>query len=190
MATKPEFQQRLEAIEELINRIEGVADPALQAARQLVELVMELHGTAFERMLEMLGAGGEPGQHWIDKLGRDELVSSVLVLHGLHPLGLEDRVEKAIEKIRPSLQKRGGEVEILGIENGVPRLRLRANGHAAALTEMVEGAVYQAAPDITSLLIEGPEDRSGFVPLEMLRAAARPNSLNGHAPASAIKGTL
>ena len=179
MAGQPEFQHKLEAIEELIGRIENAADPAMQAAaHELVELVMELHGIALARTLELLRAGGEPGLQWIDKLGRDDLVSSVLVLQGLHPLSIQERTERAIEKIRPSLKQRGGDVELLSVDGGVPKIKLHANSHAAALKEMVEGAVYQAAPDITSLVIEGPEERAGFVPLDMLRSAPVPQPLN------------
>ena len=50
---------------------------------------------------------------------------------------------------------------------------------------MVEEAVYQAAPDITSLIIEGAEEKQGFVPLEMLQGC-RLHAPNG----SAGKGGL
>lgn len=173
MPGKPEFQHRLETIEQLIGTIEGRADPALQGAvRELVELVMELHGAALERILELLAGGGASGLPWIETLGRDDLVSSLLVLHGLHPDSLEARVTRAVERIRPSLGKRGGDVELLSIQQGEVRFKLHANGHAAALKEVVENAVYQAAPDITSLLIDGGEERSGFVPLEALSGTA------------------
>jgi hypothetical protein len=43
------------------------------------------------------------------------------------------------------------------------------------LKELVEDAVYQAAPDITSLIIEGAGDRDGFVPLDSLLGAAAGN---------------
>ncbi len=191
MAGKPEFQRRLEAIEDLIGRIEKSADPALQAAaRELIELVMDLHGEGLARVLDLLRAGAEPGAHWIESMGRDDLLSSLLVLHGLHPESLETRIHRALEKIRPSLRKRGGEVELLAIEGGAVRLRMQANGHAAALREVVEGAVYQAAPDITSLILEGLEDRSGFVPVEALRGATDPHAFNGHAQNGALKGGL
>jgi len=188
MAAQPEFQQRLEAIEELIGRIENSADPAVKASsRRLVELVMELHGTGLERMLEMLHSGGEPGQYWIDKFGNDDRVAGLLILHGVHPLPVEERVEKAIEKIRPSLKKRGGEVEILSVESGIVKLRLRAAGHVASgLKEMIESAVYQAAPDLSSLSIEAPDERVGFVPIEMLRSAASPPVLHPSSPGEGV----
>jgi len=78
-------------------------------------------------------------------------------------------------------------VELLSLERGAIRLRIQANSHgcgstAQALKEMVEDAIYQAAPDLTSLIIEGAEEKAGFVPLEMLQSA--PPLANG------VKGGL
>jgi Fe-S cluster biogenesis protein NfuA len=182
MAAQAEFQQRLKSIEQLTREIESTADPALRASvQELVRLVMDLHGAGLERMLEVIRAPGDGGEVLIHKLGRDELVASLLVLYGLHPLNLEARVIQAVDKAGSKLRSHQGDVELLSIEAGAVRLRLQANGHgcgstAPALKEIVEDAVYQAAPDITSLVIEGAEekeDKGGFVPLEMLGAAPR-----------------
>ncbi len=177
MPGQAEFQQRLKSIEQLTREIESTADPSLRASvQELVRLVMDLHGAGLERMLEVIRAPGDGGEVLIHKLGRDELVASLLVLYGLHPLNLEARVFQALDKAGTKLRSHEGEVELLSIEEGAVRLRLHANGHgcgstAAALKEMVEDAVYQAAPDITALVIEGVDGKDGFVPLEMLRAA-------------------
>jgi hypothetical protein len=56
---------------------------------------------------------------------------------------------------------------------------MQANGHAQALKEVVEEADYQAVPDIASLVIEGPEERAGFVPVEMLLGTAASNAKGG-----------
>jgi Fe-S cluster biogenesis protein NfuA len=180
MVAQAEFQQRLKSIEQLTQEIESTADPALRATvQELVRLVMDLHGAGLERMLEVIRAPGDGGEVLIHKLGRDELVASLLVLYGLHPLNLNARVIQALDKAGSKLRSHQGAVDLLSIEEGAVRLRLQANGHgcgstASALKEIVEDAVYQAAPDITALIIEGAEekeDKGGFVPLEMLRAA-------------------
>ena len=136
--------------------------------------MMDLHGAALERMLELTRGMGDAGESLIQNLSRDELVSSLLVLYGLHPQDLETRLAQALDKARSRLRAHGGEVKLLSIQDAAVRLRLQANGHGCgstgqALREEVEAAVYQAAPDITSLVIEGAEEKPGFVPLEMLQ---------------------
>jgi hypothetical protein len=169
MTGTAEFQQRLESIEVVIRQIEGTSDPNVRtAARELVQLVMELHGAGLERILEILRSNGESGQSLLGSIGRDDMVSSLLVLYGLHPLSMEERVHGAIEKANRQMRSRDGSVELVGIEDGVVRLHLKANGHGPALKEIVEAAIYQAAPDVASLVIDGAEEKQAFVPLEML----------------------
>jgi|SRR5579872_1592651 len=188
MPSQADFQQRLRSIEALLAEIEDSADPNFRArVRELVQLVMDLHGAGVERMLELIRAPGEGGEGLIQKLGRDDLVASLLVLYGLHPLNLEARVIQAVDNLAKRLRAHEGEVKLLSMEHGAIRLRIQANGHgcgsnAQALKEMAEDAIYQAAPDLTSLAIEGAEEKAGFVPLEMLQSA--PPIANG------IKGGL
>ena len=103
-------------------------------------------------------------------------MASLLVLHGLHPLDLETRVTEALDKTRLRLRAQDASAELVSIQDGVVRLRLRTNGHgcgsAQALKEMVEEAVYQAAPDVTALIIEGADEKQAFVPLAMLQGNA------------------
>jgi Fe-S cluster biogenesis protein NfuA len=184
MPAQPEFQQRLQSMERLLGKIESAADPALRTTvQELVQLVMDLHGAGLERMLEWIRASGDGGTGIIQKLERDELVASLLVLHGLHPMDIEARVTQALDKARSRLRAHEGEVELLSIQDGAVRLRLYANGHgcgstAQTLKEMVEDAVYQGAPDVTALVIEsaGAESagrKPGFVPIEMLQGPGR-----------------
>jgi len=175
MPAQPEFQQRLQSIEQLLGKIEGAADPNLRTAvQELVQLVMDLHGAGLDRVLELIRATGDGSENIIQKLGRDDLVASLLVLHGLHPRSIEERVAEALDKVRPRLRTHDGAVELLSIEEGAVRLRIEAHGHgcgstAQALKEMIEEAVFQKAPDITALVVEGAEEKAGFVPLAMLQ---------------------
>ena len=156
-----EFQQRIQKIEALVHKIESLVDPAARAsALELFQLVMDLHGASVERMMNIVFEAGEPGQAIIDNLGRDDLVGSLLLLYGLHPLDLETRVIQALDRLRPHLRSQGGAVELLGIQDGVVRLRLEqsANGcgsSAQSLRVALEEAIYDAAPDITGLEVEG-----------------------------------
>lgn len=176
MADDKEFRERVQRIGGLVEEIEAIADPALRATtKELVQSLMDLHGAALERAMEIVSRAGEPGIDLIDQLGRDPTVSSVLVLYGLHPEELETRVLKAINRVKPQLRKQGCEVELLGLTEGVLRLRVQTGEHTCGSTAKtvqatLEGAIYDAAPDIISLTIEGLDKQaaSGFVALDRL----------------------
>jgi Fe-S cluster biogenesis protein NfuA len=176
VAENKDFRERVQRIDGLVQEIEAIADPALRAAtKELVQSLMDLHGAALERTLEIVAAAGEPGMELIDKFGRDPMVSSVLVLYGLHPEDLDTRVLKALDRVRPQLRKQGCEVEILGLSEGAVRLRAQVGEHTCSSTAKtvqatLEGAIYDAAPDLASLTIEGLDGKaaSGFVALDQL----------------------
>ena len=69
---------------------------------------MEFHGTGLDRALEILADAGDQGMALIEKLGRDPMVSSLLVLYGLHPDSLETRVTKAVERLAAEAPTRRG----------------------------------------------------------------------------------
>ncbi len=173
-----DFHRDVQRIGELVLGIESIGDPAARAAaKDLVQSLMDLHGAALEKALEIVAAAGEPGMNIIDRLGRDSLVGSVLILYGLHPEDIETRVLKGIERVRPQLRKQGCEIELLSAADGAIRLRAETGSHACgstakSLQATLEGTIYDAAPDLTSLVIEGLEDKpaSGFVGLEKLMA--------------------
>jgi len=171
-----DFRDDMQRIGGLVQEIESIADPAVRAStKDLVQLLMDLHGAALAKALDIVADAGEPGMNIIDRLGRDSLVSSVLILYGLHPEDLESRVVRAVDKLRPQLRKQGCEVELLGVNDGVIRLRAETGSHTCGSTAKtvrasLEGAIYDAAPDMTSLVIEGFEEKpsSGFVALDKL----------------------
>ena len=176
MPDDKDFQIKVQRIGELVGDLENIADPEARAsAKALVQLLLDLHGAGLERVMEVVAKSGDTGQQTIDDLGRDPLVSSLLVLYGLHPLDLESRVAQAVERVRPQVRQGGGEVDLLGIESGTVRLRLQVTGHSCGSTgtlrKLVEDSLYEAAPDMSRLAIEGLEEpvgSSGFVPIGKL----------------------
>ncbi|HLX83835.1 MAG TPA: NifU family protein [Terriglobales bacterium] len=177
MQNEKEFQSKVQRIGELVHGLDKIEDPESRAgAKALVQLLLDLHSEALERVMQVVAKNDESGQRTIDDLGRDSLVSSLLVLYGLHPLDVETRVAQAVEKVQPRARKGGGELELLVNQDGVVRLRIEVTGHGCGSTgqtlkAMVEDALYEAAPDMNSLLIEGidePAGSSGFVPLGKL----------------------
>jgi Fe-S cluster biogenesis protein NfuA len=176
VADSRDFREDMQRIGGLVQEIEAIADPAARAAtKSLVQSLMDLHGAALEKALDIVVDAGEPGVGIIDRLGRDALVSSVLILYGLHPEDIGTRVVKAVDRVRPQLRKQGCEVELLGVNDGAIRLRVETGSHtcrstAKTVQATLEGAIYDAAPDMTSLVIEGLDEKpaSGFVALDQL----------------------
>ena len=178
-----DFREDLQKIGGLVQEIEEIADPALRAStKNLMQSIMDLHGAALEKALGIVAGAGEPGMNLITQLGHDPLVSSVLILYGLHPDDIQTRVVNAVDRMRPQLRKQGCEVEVLAVNDGAIRVRVETGSHSCGSTAKtvqasLEDAIYDAAPDLSSLVIEGLEEKpaSGFVALDKLMAgAARP----------------
>src|SRR5436190_9730841 len=113
------LKQRMQKIEGLVERIRSVADPqARDAALDLLQTVMEFHAAGIDRMMEIASEAGDTGWRIIDDFGRDERVANLLLLHGLHPLDMQTRVQDALESVRPYLHSHGGNVELIEIAGG------------------------------------------------------------------------
>lgn len=178
MLDEKDFRERMRKIENLTGEIEALPDANARAkAIELVQLIMDFHGAGLERMMEITAAKGAAGDSIFDDFAKDELVSNLLLLYGLHPLDLETRVRQALEKVRPSLSLHEGDVELLGVgEDGVVRLRLRGNcdgcpSSAMTLKNTIEEAIYAAAPDAAAIEVEGvtaatTAPSNGFVQIE------------------------
>jgi len=185
------FQQGIQQIEGLLHTIETIADPAVRAsAEELIQTLLDLHGVGIERMLGIVADAGAPGDAIIDSFARDDLVGSLLLLYGLHPLDMETRVDQALEKVRPYLGSHGGNVELLGVTDaGVVQLRLQGSCHGCPSSAMtlklaIEEAIYAMAPDVTALAVEGVVERparplAGIIPLELVSGGTRPAHANG-----------
>jgi hypothetical protein len=159
-------------IEELIVKLESCRDPGLlSAARELVQSVMDMHSAGLEQMLDIVSQTAAQSDEIVEQFGRDEVVGSLLVLHGIHPFDLETRVELALERVRANPNHSGGVIELLSTHQGTVHIRLW--GKAGSLKKAVADAIYDAAPDLEHLTIEGGDDPvpASFVPLEMLMAA-------------------
>ena len=171
-----DVQRRLKRVEALVETVQRSADPSVRAATQeLIEAILDLHGAGLDRILEIVTGVAQNGDATLDRFCRDELVASLLMLHGLHPVDFDTRVRKAVATLEPALRSQGGSIELLSIEDGVVRLRLTRNGHgcsgAAALQQTIRSAFYESAPDLQRLEIDEVSEPApvAVVPLSSLR---------------------
>jgi Fe-S cluster biogenesis protein NfuA/nitrite reductase/ring-hydroxylating ferredoxin subunit len=173
----------LESLSETGERIDGLlsalgtAGPvAQQRGEDLVALVTNLYGAGLERLLDVLTSAGRLDAVALDALAADELVSGLLLVHGLHPYDVTTRVAAALDSVRPYLGSHGGDVELLRIDDaGVVTLRFLGTcdscpSSTVTLQLAVEGAVQAAAPEVTAIQVEAAaRPAPGLISLESLR---------------------
>ncbi|MEU5261535.1 NifU family protein [Amycolatopsis sp. NPDC021455] len=143
-----------ERIEQLLGEFDG-ADAEL--AEDLVHTLIEFYGAGLARIVEIVG---EPV---LDRLAEDELIRGLLVLHDLHPRSTHERVTEALDKIRPYLGSHAGDVEFVGIDDGVLRLRLQGScdgcpSSTVTAKHAIERVVREVAPEISDIVVEGVVD--------------------------------
>jgi Fe-S cluster biogenesis protein NfuA len=133
----------------------AAASPVVQGkAEELVRLLMQLYGAGLDRILTAVDDAGQAAAGPIfARLAADDLVASLMVLHDLHPLDLETRVGRALDHVRPYLGSHGGDVKLLGVEDGVVLLRME--GRSATMKPAIEKAIQEAAPEIARIEVEG-----------------------------------
>lgn len=176
MATGSEFQDQVRQLGRLITQFDQMPEgPQKTACKELVHLLMDVHGAGLERIMEIVFESGGTGPAIIDELGRDTITGSLLLLYSLHPDDLKTRVNKAMERMRPRLRKVSCNADLVHIEEGAVQIRVTTSGHSCGsstkdMRAIVEEGIYELAPDVASLEILGLEEpsASGFVALDSL----------------------
>jgi Fe-S cluster biogenesis protein NfuA/nitrite reductase/ring-hydroxylating ferredoxin subunit len=174
-----------ERIEHLLEASAASGPIARERAEELVRLVVELYGAGLERVLELAYDAGALDDDLLAALAGDQLVASLLLVHGLHPYGVEERVERALEGVRPYLGSHGGDVRLLGVDaDAVVHLQLLGScdgcaSSAVTLELAVEDAIRTAAPEVLRIDVEEAAKPSGVIPVEQLTARLRPAEPSG-----------
>ena len=151
----------IEEIDALLDQVETFPEPQRELVTELVQALLDMYG---EGLARIVASDSVPVE--------DELVAHLLLLHGLHPVPVAERVRGALDEVRPYLVAHGGGVELLGVSDGVVHLRLEGacNGcpsSALTLTSAVEDAIQRAAPDIERIEAEGVKAPSGLLQIEI-----------------------
>jgi Fe-S cluster biogenesis protein NfuA/nitrite reductase/ring-hydroxylating ferredoxin subunit len=193
-------------VEGLLEELESLAEPMARGlATTTVQALLELYGEGLRRVLDGVGASQAT------TLAGDDVIAHLLLLHGLHPVPVEERVQAGLEEVRPYLDSHGGNVELVSVEDGVALLRMQGScegcpASAMTLKLAIEEAVFKAAPDVESVEAEGAVEEEaptqGLLQIEMvggelpmagsgLPMAGANGDANGSADASwAMAGSL
>ena len=172
---RSQFSVKTERIEALAAKLDQAKDPEVRAAAlELVQSVIELHGAALQSLIDRCLETPD-GERVLNEALQEDLVSSMFLLHSLHPDDMETRVLRGIETVRPYLKSHGGDCELIAVNDGIVRLRLHGAcgscpSSSLTLKNAVEEALYEVAPDIKEIVAENAEaDHSNASNLVMLK---------------------
>lgn len=176
-----EFQEQAAKVDQSVEQVNAIVDETARAiALDLMQSLMDLHGTAIARMVELLNSS-DAGRTALEKLGSDPLVCGLLVLYGVHPSSLEERVKTAIERLGLQLQKQSASAEFIGINDAVVRVKIESTGQGRgasvdSIRQTVEEAIRELAPEVVEVIAESIATPPDFVPLSTIKPAAREKS--------------
>jgi Fe-S cluster biogenesis protein NfuA/nitrite reductase/ring-hydroxylating ferredoxin subunit len=180
-------------IEELLGILGSAGGEATAAAaEELVRLLLGLYGDALGHVMGVLDTEGQAGAAVRDRLVADPLLESLLLLHDLHPLDVDARIQRALDRVRPYLGSHAGGVNYLGVDaDGVARLRLEGSCHGCPSSTVtvqlaIQGAVEEAAPEVTEVVVEGMTEPAGPA---LLQIGRRPDDTAGRPPGSPLAGS-
>src|SRR6478609_7387582 len=148
-----------ERIQNLLDASSSGGAAARERAEQLVREVTDLYGAVLERMMDVALAADPV---LAERFAADDLVASLLLVHGLHPHDVERRVSDALDSVRPYLGSHGGDVSLLAVDDDVVRLQFQGScktcpSSSVTLELAVEDAVRAAAPEISSIEVVAAE---------------------------------
>lgn len=93
-------------IEQMLGDLHAQVDPeAWRQVEGVLARLVRLYGVGLQRALEHARASGADTGSFDAALAGDDLLGSLLAMHGLHPLTAQQRVEKLIERIGESSDK-------------------------------------------------------------------------------------
>ncbi|MFZ0718874.1 NifU family protein [Mycobacterium sp.] len=199
MADRPEelegdaqWRSAGDRIQTLLDATSAGGTVARERAEQLVREVVHLYGAGLSRIMATVSDRADSGT--MDRLVADDLVASLLLVHGLHPHDLRRRVADALDRVRPYLGSHGGDVHLLDIVGDSVQLQFAGSckscpSSAVTLELAVEDAIRAAAPEVSSIDVVAPEaataEPTTVIPAESLLAQVHSRAhANGGASAA------
>ncbi|MFI2190467.1 hypothetical protein [Streptomyces sioyaensis] len=150
--TTPNAEATGRRVEDVLDRLAQRGDREVSAAaEELVSVLMDFYGAGLARIMHHVGTGDDGPR---PALLRDELVTSLLVLHDLHPEDTAARIGRALDSVR---RQHAAEVAEFDADTGVLRLRAGDSGGCGCPStadqahQAVEAAVTCYAPEVTSV---------------------------------------
>jgi Fe-S cluster biogenesis protein NfuA/nitrite reductase/ring-hydroxylating ferredoxin subunit len=139
-----EFDKAVAELEALVETLEREGD---ERALLLLQLVDAIHRPALERI-----AAGD---------SEDPIAQALLQMYDIAPADDEILVEEALDEVRPYIDSHGGKVELLGVDDGIVKLRMSGACAGCAASAMtlkrgIEAALQAGYPGFREVIAEEP----------------------------------
>jgi Fe-S cluster biogenesis protein NfuA/nitrite reductase/ring-hydroxylating ferredoxin subunit len=185
-------------IEVLLGELRQEAPPQVGAkVEEVVGLLVELYGAGLERILEVVNEDADTAGPLLKRFTDDKFIESLLVLHGIHPVDVDTRIEAALDQARPYLGSHAGGVEYLGVDDdGVAHLKLEGSCHGCPSSTVtvkltLEQAIAEAAPEVLRVQVEGVAEAPTGPSPSLIQIQTRPGAgSNGSDSAATESGAL
>jgi Fe-S cluster biogenesis protein NfuA len=159
------LRRKSDRIERLLGELRGATSPAAWGRiEELVSSMTAIYGHGLERMLEIFARGGKIDAAIRAELCDDPLIESLLLLHGLHPAPTEERVTRAVDRVRDAIGSGGGNIEASPVDpEGAVTVRLRGDWrrcpvHAGAIEAALRRSLEESAPELVQIGFENDGD--------------------------------
>jgi len=172
-APDAEFEQRFARVEGLLAELAHSSDPMLErATREILATVLELHHRGLERVLEVAARDATVREAF----AADGRISAMLLLHGLHPVPLAERISRTLGILRERYRSKIESIDFEARGSAEIFVRVVPAGSAcqstrATLKKDLEDSLLAAAPDVETLLVEFSE-----APPALITLRVRPNA--------------
>ncbi len=159
-----ELNEQSKRMQQLIEQIDELPDSATKELMQeCVNEMLTFYGNGLERIMNILmNEGNGAATKILNDLMEDNFISGLLIIHDLHPLDLQTRLNLALEKVRPYIHSHGGSVEIIELKDGKAKIRMSGSCKSCASSSVtlelaIKQAIEESCPDLLQLDVEGIE---------------------------------
>jgi len=149
-----------EQLDAIIHELDEHVDPTVRhRIREVVGLMMELHGAGLERVLELAADSALGSPALVTRMADDPLLGPLLLIHDLHPHDLETRLSRRLDRLRPRIAANGCRADVVAVAGDVATVRVEGIERLSAtpaeeLKALIETTLLEAAPELTTLVIE------------------------------------
>ncbi len=187
-----EVRRATTSMEGIIDELEDAPGDVRDRSMAMLNVVLDLHEAGLAQVMGVLDPGLRPPAALTADIAHDHLVASVLLIHGLHPEPVRDRLERLLDELRRSSEP-VATVRVVALDHDGVHLRVdgASENDAYRLRLTVERALADRMPDLTAVHIDGGAEpvqpTSVLIPVESL--TVRRSGASAASPSAADVGT-